>query len=104
MSLVSSGAVLKRLLVSLVSFAIAGSALVVPAVATSASAAVQVTTVTAQAGRACTYRRDGNVWRCVTPGAYCPKAAHGKYGYAKATGKRYRCTQYTKTTWRWKRA
>ncbi|MGI5273140.1 hypothetical protein ACQEUU_37680 [Nonomuraea sp. CA-218870] len=54
--------------------------------------------------QACTYKRDGNVWRCVTPGAYCPKAARSKYGYAKVTKKRYKCVQYTRTTWRWKRA
>lgn len=53
---------------------------------------------------ACKYKRDGKVWRCVTPGAYCPKAARGKYGYAKVTKKRYKCVKYSKTTWRWKRA
>lgn len=88
---------LKRLLVSAV---LAGSALAGPvAASTPALAASQ-----AHASAACTYKRDGNVWRCVTPGAYCPKAAHGRYGYAKTTGKRYRCTQYTSSTWRWKRA
>ncbi|MCP2336826.1 hypothetical protein [Actinomadura rupiterrae] len=43
-------------------------------------------------------------WECVTPGSYCPKAAHLKYGYAYKTGKRYRCVRYTNGQWRWKRA
>ncbi|MGW4412629.1 hypothetical protein ACWEJ6_52175 [Nonomuraea sp. NPDC004702] len=49
------------------------------------------------------YKRDGNVWRCVTPGAYCPAAAHGKYGYS-TTKVRYRCSEYSNHQWRWKRA
>ncbi|TXK35123.1 hypothetical protein [Nonomuraea sp. C10] len=70
-----------------------------------AHAAVYAPVATAQSSAAaCKYKRDGNVWRCVTPGAYCPKAARNKIGYAKATKKRYKCSQYTKTTWRWKRA
>ncbi len=51
---------------------------------------------------ACTYRRDGNVWRCITPGAFCPAAAHGKYGYAKVTKKKYRCKS-SSPRWRWLR-
>lgn len=91
---------LKRLLVSAVT---AGVVLAAPvAAAEAASAAVHAQAPTT--ATACTYKRDGNVWRCITPGAYCPAAAHGKYGYAKTTGKRYRCTQYDKGTWRWKRA
>lgn len=86
---------LKRLLVSA---ALAGSVLVVPV---AASAPAFATTHAAAA--ACTYKRDGNVWRCITPGAYCPKAARGKYGYAKVTNRKYKCSQYTSTTWRWKR-
>lgn len=63
------------------------------------------TAVSVQASAvACKYKRDGRVWRCITPGAYCPKAARNRYGYAKATNRRYKCSQYTKTTWRWKRA
>lgn len=88
---------LKRLLVSA---ALAGSVLVVPVVASTPAGA---TAQTAVAASACKYKRDGNVWRCITPGAYCPKAARGKYGYAKVTKKKYKCSQYTKTTWRWKR-
>ncbi|MFC5181926.1 hypothetical protein [Actinomadura harenae] len=42
-------------------------------------------------------------WECVTPGSYCPKAAHLRYGYAYKTGKRYRCVRYTNGQWRWKR-
>ncbi|MEV1167418.1 hypothetical protein [Nonomuraea sp. NPDC049784] len=92
--------VLKRLLVSA---ALIGSALAAPAaISLPASAAIQASTQTS--APSCTYKRDGNVWRCITPGAYCPKAAHNRYGYAKGTNKRYKCVQYTKTTWRWKRA
>jgi hypothetical protein len=43
-------------------------------------------------------------WTCVTPGSYCPKAAHGRYGYAVKTHKRYRCVKYSNGRWRWKRA
>ncbi|MEV6036053.1 hypothetical protein AB0L65_33200 [Nonomuraea sp. NPDC052116] len=85
----------------LVSTALVGAALVAPAaLSLPASAAVQVNA----SSSACTYGRSGNHWNCVTPGAYCPAAAHGKYGYAKTTGRRYKCTQYDKGTWRWKRA
>lgn len=43
-------------------------------------------------------------WTCVTPGSYCPRVAHGYYGYAVKTGKRYRCVRYSNGRWRWKRA
>ncbi len=43
-------------------------------------------------------------WTCVTPGSYCPAAAHSHYGYAYKTGKRYRCVKYSNGRWRWKRA
>lgn len=52
---------------------------------------------------ACKYRRVGNVWKCVTPGSFCPKAARLKIGYGK-NGKRYRCVRYANGKWRWKRA
>ncbi|MBG0824771.1 hypothetical protein HS048_29135 [Planomonospora sp. ID91781] len=52
---------------------------------------------------ACAYWRDGRVWRCITPGAYCPKAARTRYGYAKVTGRRYKCSVYDNGQWRWKR-
>jgi hypothetical protein len=43
-------------------------------------------------------------WTCVTPGSYCPANAHGKYGYAAKTGRKYRCLKYSNGRWRWKRA
>ncbi|MEU6710031.1 hypothetical protein ABZ897_01015 [Nonomuraea sp. NPDC046802] len=90
---------LKRLLVSA---ALVGSAFAVPvAVSLPASAAVQASASASASG--CTYRRDGNVWRCVTAGAYCPKTAYNRYGYAKVTNRKYKCSQYSKSTWRWKR-
>ncbi|MET9339292.1 hypothetical protein [Nonomuraea sp. NPDC003804] len=90
---------LKRLLVSA---ALIGSALVAPVAASlPASAAVGVSS--ASAAHACTYGRSGNVWRCVTPGAYCPLAAHNRYGYARATSRRYKCSEYPNGQWRWKR-
>lgn len=85
--------------------AIAVAALSSLAPATAAHAAVNTPVTAVQASAAaCKYKRDGRVWRCITPGAFCPKAARNRYGYAKATNKRYKCTKYTKTTWRWKRA
>lgn len=90
---------LRRLLVSA---ALIGSALAVPAAAVPALAAVQVHA--ASSTSACTYQRSGNHWSCVTPGAYCPAAARGKYGYAKGTSRRYKCSEYSNHQWRWKRA
>ena len=87
----------------LVSAALTGAALIAPVAATTPASAATVAPAAATA-HACTYRRDGNIWRCVTPGAYCPAAAHGRYGYAKSTGRRYKCSPYDKGTWRWKRA
>ncbi|MCO6007442.1 hypothetical protein NE236_20910 [Actinoallomurus purpureus] len=43
-------------------------------------------------------------WTCVTPGSYCPAAAHGHYGYAVKTSRKYRCVRYPNGRWRWKRA
>ncbi|MEV7014002.1 hypothetical protein [Streptosporangium sp. NPDC051022] len=89
---------LKRFLVSV---ALAGSALVAPVAALPASASVQTHAATATAS--CTYQRSGDHWNCITPGAFCPAAAHGKYGYAKVTNKRYRCLQDSGgSRWRWK--
>ncbi|MEU5869887.1 hypothetical protein ABZ815_52625 [Nonomuraea sp. NPDC047529] len=88
---------LRRLLVSTL---LAGSALVVPAVAAvPASAAVRVNA----AATSC-YRQAGTHWACVTPGAYCPKAARNKYGYTQGTNRRYKCSEYSNHQWRWKRA
>ncbi|MEV8633390.1 hypothetical protein AB0395_17185 [Streptosporangium sp. NPDC051023] len=89
---------LRRLVVSA---ALVASAFV-PAATLPAAAVTQGATVTATAS--CTYQRSGDHWNCVTPGAYCPAAAHGRYGYAKATNRRYRCSQYPNGQWRWKRA
>ncbi|MEU9835925.1 hypothetical protein AB0D67_30695 [Streptosporangium sp. NPDC048047] len=90
----------------LVSAALAGSVLVVPAAALHASAiTVQAPAAAVGLSAACTYRRDGYVWRCITPGAFCPSAARGKYGYAKVTNRRYKCWKASgDTRWRWKRA
>ncbi|WP_405140676.1 hypothetical protein OG589_27380 [Sphaerisporangium sp. NBC_01403] len=49
---------------------------------------------------ACQYKQSGNHWNCITPGAFCPADAHGKYGYAKVTGKKYRCKS-SSPRWRW---
>ena len=89
---------LRRLLVSA---ALVGTALVAPAVAAVPASA---TTAHVNAYAASCYQRSGNHWNCVTPGAYCPKAARGKYGYAKVTKKRYKCSEYDNGQWRWKRA
>lgn len=87
------------------SLALAGGLLIAPATAATATAAAHAATPQAVAtSAACTYRRSGAVWKCITPGAYCPKAAHYKYGYAKVTNRRYKCSIYSNGQWRWKRA
>ncbi|ETK33360.1 hypothetical protein [Microbispora sp. ATCC PTA-5024] len=49
------------------------------------------------------YEQVGNHWECITPGVFCPATAHGKYGYAKVTHKKYRCIKASGDThWRWK--
>ncbi|MER6826265.1 hypothetical protein ABT352_09785 [Streptosporangium sp. NPDC000563] len=93
----------------LVSAALVGSALIAPAaVALPASAATlhaQAPAVSAGSHAACQYRQDKQVWRCITPGAFCPKAARGKYGYAKVTNRKYRCLyKNSDPYWRWRRA
>ncbi|MGI5159342.1 hypothetical protein [Microbispora sp. CA-102843] len=76
---------------------VAPAALAVPADASAPSASTS-------AAASC-YKRVGNHWNCITPGAYCPAAAHGKYGYAKVTNKRYKCSYYSSDRrWHWKRA
>ncbi|GGQ22119.1 hypothetical protein GCM10010140_60430 [Streptosporangium pseudovulgare] len=85
--------VLRRLLATA---AVAGAMLLTPSVAGLAPAADASSAV----ATACTYQRSGNHWNCVTPGAYCPKAAHGKAGYAKVTGRRYTCARYSNGQWR----
>ncbi|GII89720.1 hypothetical protein Ssi03_77100 [Sphaerisporangium siamense] len=81
---------------SLVSTAALAAGLLVAPVAVGAADATT-------AAAACQYKRVGNHWNCITPGAYCPAAAHGKLGISK-TGNRYRCTRYSNGRWRWKRA
>ncbi len=68
-----------------------------------ASAAVSVA-APAFMSAACGVQRVSDHWNCVTPGAYCPAAAHGKYGYDKYKGRKYRCVRYSNGKWRWKRA
>lgn len=88
---------LKRLLVSA---AIVGAALTVPvAAALPASASTQAHASTASS----CYRQVGSHWNCITPGAYCSKAARNRYGYAKVTKRKYRCSIYSNGQWRWKR-
>ncbi|MEU0485701.1 hypothetical protein ABZ260_41815 [Streptosporangium sp. NPDC006013] len=94
---------LKRLPVSA---ALVATALIAPAVVGSATASAVTTAASASAASstaACSYRRDGLVWRCITPGAYCPKAARTKYGYAKVANHRYKCSVYSNGQWHWKR-
>ncbi|MEN3540653.1 hypothetical protein AAH991_36450 [Microbispora sp. ZYX-F-249] len=87
---------LRRVLVAGALVASALVALAAPAGATAVGSA--------SAAASC-YKRVGNHWNCITPGAYCPATAHGKYGYAKVTSKRYRCSYYTSDRrWHWKRA
>ncbi|MEU7857841.1 hypothetical protein [Nonomuraea sp. NPDC049141] len=64
-----------------------------------ASAAVQAHTA------ASCYKQSGTHWVCITPGAFCPAAAHARYGYAKVTKSKYKCTYKTSDPyWRWRRA
>ncbi|GGQ11274.1 hypothetical protein GCM10010140_46780 [Streptosporangium pseudovulgare] len=82
---------------------LAGSLLAVPAAVIPTSAATAQAAVSAGSHAACQYRQDGRVWRCITPGAFCPAAAHSRYGYAKVSGRKYKCT-FTRgdIRWRWK--
>lgn len=84
---------------SILASAMLAVGLVAAAGAVSAASAESTTAVAA-----CKYRRAGSVWKCITPGAYCPKAAHGRYGYDKYKNRRYRCVKYPNGKWRWKRA
>ncbi|WP_405084339.1 hypothetical protein [Microbispora sp. NBC_01389] len=54
------------------------------------------------ASAATCYRQAGDHWECVTPGAFCPAAAHGLYGYSES-GAKYQCVQ-DGSYWRWKPA
>ncbi|WP_214410644.1 hypothetical protein [Sphaerisporangium fuscum] len=77
---------------SILSAVVLGGALLV--------APAAVGTADAATAAACTYQQVGNHWNCVTPGAFCPAAAHGRYGYAKVTGKKYKCKS-SSPRWRW---
>lgn len=90
----------------LVSVALVGSALVVPVSVTlpAAASAVVASAPAMSLSAACQYRRAGQTWKCVTPGAYCPAAARNKFGTAKVTNRRYKCSVYPNGQWRWKRA
>ena len=72
--------------------ALAAGLLVAPAAAGVADASTTAA--------ACTYQQSGNHWNCITPGAFCPAAAHGKYGYAKVTNRKYKCKS-SSPRWRW---
>jgi len=68
------------------------------------SAGVVASPAQAAPALVCHAHQVGNHWTCVTPGSYCPANAHGKFGYAAKTGKRYECLRYSNGRWRWKRA
>jgi hypothetical protein len=71
---------------------LAGGLLVTPVAVSTADASTTAA--------ACQYKQSGNHWNCITPGAFCPAAAHGKYGYAKVTAKKYKCKSAS-PRWRW---
>ncbi|WP_432931466.1 hypothetical protein ACQPZZ_11580 [Microbispora sp. CA-135349] len=82
----------RSLLIALYAVLTTAGLLVAPSAATAAPAS---------ASSGC-YRQAGDHWECVTPGAFCPAAAHGKNGYAE-DGDSYRCVQ-DGSYWRWKPA
>lgn len=89
---------MKRLILTAATAVVLAGGLMAPAEA----APVQV-----PAAATCHAHRSGNHWVCVTPGSYCPAAAHRKYGVSapRYTHKRYRCSYYgSDGRWRWKRA
>lgn len=89
---------LRRLLVSTV---LIGAALAVPAAASLPASA----TVAAHASAASCYKQSGTHWVCITPGAFCPRGAHARYGYAKVTNRKYKCLYKSADPyWRWRRA
>ncbi|GAA4639707.1 hypothetical protein GCM10023196_102410 [Actinoallomurus vinaceus] len=94
----------RRIAVTAVSFAVLAGGL---AVGGTAEAGIQGSGVSADVVAQCHAHQVSHPkhWTCVTPGSYCPKAAHGYYGYAvKKPHKRYRCVRYSNGRWRWKRA
>jgi hypothetical protein len=48
----------------------------------------------------CHYHRSGSHWVCITPGAFCPGAAHRHYGLDKYNLKRKYWCEYNHG-WRW---
>ncbi|GLY86002.1 hypothetical protein [Actinoallomurus iriomotensis] len=83
----------------------AATALVVAGGVVSVGGPAGAATTVSAAARCHAHKVSGTShWTCITPGSYCPAAAHKKYGYAYKTGKRYRCVKYSNGRWRWKRA
>jgi hypothetical protein len=95
--------VLRRLLATTATAVILGAGLV----SAPASAAPAAPAVAAAATCHAHKVKGTSHWTCITPGSYCPKAAHKKIGYSKQSvkHKRYRCSYYASNgRWRWKRA
>ncbi|GIH66890.1 hypothetical protein [Microbispora siamensis] len=86
---------IRSLLIALCAVLASAGLLVVPFAAEAASAGAS----SASAG---CYRQVGDHWECVTPGAFCPAAAHGRNGTSE-DGDSYRCVQ-DGSSWRWKPA
>lgn len=80
---------------------VAAGLLTAPFAVQTADAALTTHSSSASSSASC-YRQVGDHWECVTPGAFCPAAAHGKYGYSE-DGDTYQCVQ-DGSYWRWKPA
>lgn len=64
--------------------------------------ALPVTAASAAPAQTCHVHQVGSHWTCVTPGAFCPKAAHNHFGYVKNhPGKRDHCKVASDSRWRW---
>ncbi|WP_157407354.1 hypothetical protein [Actinomadura atramentaria] len=90
----------RRTLVALATAGVVTLGAAAPAVAAPAHTGTVAVAKTCKAQK----KAHKSYWVCVTPGSYCPKAAHKRYGYAYKTNKRYRCVKYSNGRWRWKRA
>ena len=76
--------------------AIAGAA----TMAVTALGATAASAVPAAASYSCSYHQSGSHWVCITPGAYCPAAAHNHYGLDKYNlSRKYWCEN--NNGWRW---
>lgn len=54
----------------------------------------------APAASKCSYHQSGSHWVCITPGAFCPAAAHRHYGLDKYNlSRKYWCEN--NNGWRW---